>query len=334
MEEKKLYPLKFCPIKDKYSWGEETFELADLGYRDSFILEGWLASNGMGDVMDTYMERVVGDKAFEYFGRQFPVCIKRIKVNGRMPLVVHPDDEVAEQRYDQLGKEKLWYVISCGKGASIEMGFRNDTDASEFYAACADGSVGKLLNVVAPHPGQFFNIKPGTVHSASGDIEILEISESSPLDFCLCTFGERQEEDQFDASLGLEAALDIIDYKAYRSRNPESAEKTVIRIADTRNYQVNTLCLDSPLHIYLEKFESFVLYTCISGSASVQFDVEGRTVRYGFKKGESLLVPAECPDFVLTPEEVATIVLETNVPPIEEIDSYTGEVVEKQALEF
>lgn len=34
-EEKKIYPLKFCPIRDERPWGVEEFKLADLGYRDS-----------------------------------------------------------------------------------------------------------------------------------------------------------------------------------------------------------------------------------------------------------------------------------------------------------
>ena len=59
-EEKKLYPFKFCTLQDDYPWGSEEFRLADLGYRDSLVREGWLAGNSIAEVMDTYLDRVVG----------------------------------------------------------------------------------------------------------------------------------------------------------------------------------------------------------------------------------------------------------------------------------
>ncbi len=60
MEEKKLYPLAFCSLADEYGWGTDEFLLADLGYRDSLIREGWLAGNAISEIMDTYLDRVVG----------------------------------------------------------------------------------------------------------------------------------------------------------------------------------------------------------------------------------------------------------------------------------
>ena len=44
-EERKLYPLRFCSILDEYVWGKDEFILADLGYRDSLVKDGWLAAN-------------------------------------------------------------------------------------------------------------------------------------------------------------------------------------------------------------------------------------------------------------------------------------------------
>ena len=219
-EEKKLYPFKFCTLQDDYPWGSESFSLADLGYRDSLVREGWLAGNSLSELMDTYLDRVVGDGVYEFYGRQFPLCVRLLKCRGRMPLRVHPDDETAAQRYDFLGKEKLWYVLRAGADARILAGFRRDTDASEVYAKCLDGSVEDILNVVAPHAGQALRIPAGTPHAAVGDIEILEIGESSPMDFCLCGWGEEVHPDEFDPALTLVDALDFIDYRPFRGDSP------------------------------------------------------------------------------------------------------------------
>lgn len=316
MEEKKLYPFRFCPLTDDFDWGSEAFLLADLGYRDTLVRDGWLAGNQMGEVMDTYMERVVGDNVYEYYGRQFPVCVRKIHVVGRMPLRVHPDDETAGQRYDFLGKEKLWYVLRCGKNAKVMLGFREDTDAAAVYGKCGDGSIDELLNTVAPHSGQYFHIPPGTPHCAEGDIDILEISQSSPVDICMCGWGKTVSSEEFDDALTIVDALDFIDYKAFKSEKPGP------HLVDIPQFRVEKIELKAALHSFCGQDSPFVLYVCVGGAAAVQIDVLGQTASFPFKSGEVLLVPAECNDFRVVPTEQAAVLLELEVPHIVEKDSY------------
>lgn len=327
-EEKSLYPFKFCSLKDEYNWGSEDFRVADLGYRDSLVKEGWLASNTLGEIMDMYVDRVVGENIFDYYGRQFPVCVKMLDVKGRMPLRVHPDDEVAQQRYDFLGKEKIWYVTEAGKDARLMLGFRKDTDASELLAKCADNSVEDILNVIAVHAGQVLHIAPGTPHAAAGNLKIVEISESSPLDFCLCGWGEAVSDVEFDSALTITDALDFINYKKYTGEDHSHCcchhhhdEEIVDKLIELPQFNVTKLLLSDPLHIYSEKFESFILYTCIAGEASVQLQILDQTASFSIKTGETMLVPAECPDFLLVPSDRATVILETTVHH-EDVDPY------------
>lgn len=326
MEEKKLYPLRFCTLQDEYGWGSDEFKLADLGYRDSLIRDGWLAGNAVSEVMDTYMDRVVGENVYQFWGRQFPVQVKHIRVKGKMPLRVHPGAEVAEQRYDLLGREKLWYVLRAGRDACVMTGFERATDASEVYAKCQDSSIDGLLHKTVPTEGQCFHIRPGVPHAASGDIEIIEISESSPLDFCLCGWGQEVSEEEFDPSLGLVDALDFIEYGAWQAPEaPHShAGDIVQKLIDIPEFTVTKLLLTDPLHIYSDKFDSFILYSCLRGEASVQLEVLGQTARFPLEAGQTMLVPAECPDFLLVPTDRDTVILETTVAPREEKDSYLG----------
>ena len=346
-EPRKLYPFKFLPIGESFAWGgrnleknygksfvtsdgqgrlsklekggpvAESHEIADLGYRDSQILDGWLAGNTLSEVMDMYLDRIVGEKAFAYYGRQFPLSIKLIDAEGRTPLMVHPDDETAGQRYDFLGKAKMWYVLEARPDASLSIGFRRDTDAAELYAKCLDGSVGELLNTFEPRPGDCFAINPGTVSSASG-VLMLEVSEASPLDFCLFDWGNEASEDEFDETLTLVDALDFIDYKAYTP----SEEAPDGKLVKTPEFTVTRMDLKDPVHILAGENGGFAVYFCASGEASVQVPAPGGMESTILSAGETILVPAEIDDFYLVPRQGGTVLVEVLVEREEEPDAY------------
>ena len=158
--------MKFLPEEAGMPWGTVEYLLADLGFVDSVACEGWLKGNTLSDIMQTYLERVVGETAFDWYGTQFPVLVKKLTVKGRTSLHINPDDETAEQRYDAFGKTALWYVTEAGIDARLYLGFKRPVGADEFYRACADGSVEDLLHSVKPRVGESYLITPGLVHAA------------------------------------------------------------------------------------------------------------------------------------------------------------------------
>lgn len=307
-DDKLLYPLKFRPIRDEYSWGDEEFRLADLGYRDSLVRDGWLAGNSIGEVMDMYMDRVVGDDVFDCYGRQFPVCVRNLHIRGRMPLRVHPGDETAAQRYDFLGKEKLWHVLRAGRDARIMLGFRRDTDASELLDGCAGQNIDGLLNTIAPHAGQSLVIPAGTPHAAAGELDIIEIGESSPLDFLLCSWDAEPDRREFDEALGIIDALDFIDYRRYIQ--PQMQGRYIV---DIPQFSIALIPLKDPLHVSSEEPGGFAVYTCVKGEAAVEAEISGQRTATVLGCGETLLVPSECHDFNLTPRSADAALLETCV---------------------
>ncbi len=378
-EEKKLYPLKFLPIAETFAWGgkhlearfgksfiisdlegnekalpkdtavAESLELADLGYRDSQVLEGWLAGNSIGELMDMYVDRIVGENVFDFFGRQFPLCVRLIDARQRTPLMVHPDDITAQERYDHLGKTKFWYVLEANENSRICLGFKSDTDSADFYGACAEGSADRLLNTVRPKKGDHYLIKPGTVHCAE-NVVMLEISQSSPLDFCLCNWGRELDEVEFDPSLDLTEALDFIDFKAYAKPETKPSQRPsapgVTPLDSCREFTVNRIDLRGGVHILSENSDSFIIYTCIEGEAELQFheqqDPSGRSAsnpaptpddtsvsRCILHTGETVLVPAEVDDFFLIPRRSGTVIIEAFIEHLEEKDSYTGLVLKR-----
>ncbi|MCQ2158620.1 MAG: hypothetical protein MJY43_02205 [Bacteroidales bacterium] len=313
-EEKKLYPFKFCTVEDRYCWGSEEFDVADLGYRDTFVRDGWLAANALSEVMEMYMDRVTGENAFEIYGRQFPVQVKHIRCRGRMPLRVHPDDETAAQRYDALGREKFWYVLKAQKEARLLIGFEAEMDAESLCEACADGSIGGKMRAVEAKAGDCFRIAPGTVHGATGNVDILEVSEASALDFCIYAWGQALGEEEFDPEMSIVDALDFIRYTP-----SEDFEDTSIR-----EFTVNRIPLKSKLEI--STGDSFLIYVCLSGEAQLQVGESGiGALSYRIAQGETMLVPNDCRDFTLEPVGKEASLLEILVEKRPFADPYLNE---------
>lgn len=379
---KQLYPLKFIPVASRRPWGGsaligklgkefieavedgtetplsskdrigESWEIADMGFEDSVVAEGWLAGNTIGELMETYMERIVGEDIYGYYGRQFPLLVKFLDIQDRLSVQVHPDDEIAEQRYDALGKSEIWYVLEAGPDSKVYMGFKHEVSAQELYDRCHNGTVGEILNVIRPKKGDAIYIKPGTVHAADGGLLIAEIQESSDMTFRLYDWG-REFNPETARQMHLEEAIDLIDYKAFdesqyikgplwkddrdchcggeedanRCCGHHHEEDIVRKLVYSREFTVNELKLSDPLHIYTEKFGRFIIYMCIEGEVSIQVpasDEKGgsKMENWYLKKGETILIPADMPDFFIVPVDRNSILLEAMVEKIEEDDEY------------
>ena len=393
--EKKLYPLKFVSIASRRPWGGsalvkklgkhfvecdedgnetvlgedvligESWELADMGTEDSVVENGWLAGNTISEIMETYLERIVGEKVYNHYGRQFPLLIKFLDINDKLSVQVHPDDAVAAERYDQLGKAEIWYVMDAQPGAVVYAGFNREVSAQEFYDRCKNGTVGEIMNEIHPKAGDSIYVTPGTVHAADGGLLIAEIQESSDMTFRLYDWG-REFNPATARKTHLDEAIDVIDFRPfdfglYRKGplwgeeasyvpckahectceechceeeghechcHEESQEGQMIQnLVECPQFSVSKIELTDPLHIYTEKFGSFIVYICLEGAASIQVpstkeNGEAYMENYEFKKGETILVPADMPDFFLVPRDRDTILLEAVTRPEEALDAY------------
>ena len=314
-ENKKLTPMRFLSDKAEMPWGTVEYKLADLGFIDSMASEGWLKGNNLSDIMQTYLERVVGETSFNWYGTQFPVLVKKLSVKGRTSLHVTADDEVAEQRYDAFGKTALWYVEAAGPDARLYLGFKDDITAADFYKACHENKVESLLHSVKPKAGESYLITPGMVHAAK-DVTLVEIAEASELWFRLHDWGSEERE------LHLEEAFDLIDFQRYRVKRDTEGKGA---IAITPQFTVNKIALTQPLKSTRDEDDTFLLYYCTRGVADIQAD----KVNYKMKEGDLILVPAETNEFFLLPESQDAQLLEIRMDPRPENDIVSEPVDEE-----
>ena len=319
----------------------ESWEVADMGTHDSVVSEGWLAGNSISELMETYLERIVGENVYNYYGRQFPLLIKFLDINEKLSVQVHPDDETAAERYDSLGKAEIWHIMDVKPGAKIYAGFNKEMTAQELYDRCNAGTVDEVLNVIYPKKGDTLYLTPGTVHAASGGILIAEIQESSDLSFRLYDWG-REHNPETARPMHLEEAIDLIDYRKFdeslytkgalwgneASHHHHEGEPHVAEtLVESPQFNVTRLNLTDPLHIYTEQFESFIIYICTEGAASIQVpstkeNGESYMECTEITKGETVLIPAEMQDFYLVPRDRSTVLLEAVTRPEEAVDAY------------
>ncbi len=339
MEKRQLYPLKFKPIVSEMPWGKTSLLIADLNCGESEVKNGWLEGNSIDDVMETYLERIVGENIYNFLGRQFPLTVELMEVDGRTPLTVHPDDEIGMDRYDALGKAKMWFVLEADENAAIYAGFKQDIDALKLYENLKDGSIEDTLNMIQPKKGDALYIRPGTLHFAKGRMVMAAVQEASEMDFRVYDW-DRGFDDAAEDQLS--EALDFIDYTAFdpchhieghcccgEHQHEEGHEchcgghhhghahedKAVEHIVEAQEFTVNKLKLNDPQHIYTEKFGKCIIYFCIRGGASIQLpytDEKGvkQSENYYLNKGGAILIPADMQDFFLVPMEQKTRLLE------------------------
>lgn len=324
---KKLYPLRFTPLEISHGWGKERIAIADLGIEDSVVKEGWLADNSIGDIMDTYMERVSGDGVYGYYGRQFPLLVKFLEIEGELPVHVHADNTIAGQRYDVLGGKEFWYVMNAEDDARIYLGFNKDVSAAELYTRCSDGTVKEILNEIRPEKGDCFTVNPGIVHSAGYGLTIAVIKEASELPFILYGKGEDGKPIQ---ETHIADAMDFIDYGRYilppQTTGWHDRKSVPAKLADCPEFMISGIGLEEPLHITAGEAGTFMLYICTRGKASVQCRTSGdgqeKTSGYTIQEGEAILIPAEVQDYFLVPMEKDTEILEAGAGEPDDTDDY------------
>ena len=339
---KAIYPLRFVPQPAERVWGGhrlatqfhkpfdpekligESWEISGFEDGSSVIDGGWLDGNPLFDVIETYMDEIVGDDNYKRFGDEFPILVKLLDINDRLSVQVHPDDDTAFDRHNSYGKNEAWYVLDADPDARIYMGFNKDMDVREFLDRCAAGTLEEVLNVVTPHKGDFFFIEAGTVHSAGGGLAIAEIQQLSDVTYRIYDWG-RENNPATARQMHVDQALSCINYRKYDGSAfvPAGGDAPSKRLVTSKYFIANELNLSSPVRIWPDRYESFILYSCLEGEASLT--PSDSKENYTLLRGEWILVPAAMSEFVLAPSVPGTKLMEVYIGKTEEKDDYIKE---------
>jgi len=302
-----LYPLKFLPILKERIWGGaalaeiyhkiddtdtkfgESWEISDLDENISVVSNGFLAENDLRDLIETYMGELVGDSVFEKSGLGFPLLIKIVDAHEDLSVQVHPDDELAQKRYEQNGKTEIWYVMHAEDSAGIYVGFNKPIEKQDYIDAVMHKHIPSLLQFYPVQKGDMFFISAGTVHALGKGVRVAEIQQPSDITYRIYDWN-RVDDNGLPRELHIAEALDAIHYNDNEEYKIEYKEKfnTTTNLFRSEFFNINVIAFGIPIQKNYSNIDSFVIYLCVEGEVHL-FGDGFHEVLYA---GETALKPA------------------------------------------
>lgn len=323
----KLYPLKFKPRFREKIWGGtkikdvlnldfgdrpncgEAWVLSGVEENETVVAEGFLEGNELNELVEVYMDDLVGEKVYDKHKTEFPILVKFIDASDWLSIQVHPDDELAHKRGLGNGKTEMWYIINSDDNSELIAGFSKQVNQKIYLDHLQNKTLKEILNFEKAQPGDIFYMPAGRVHALGPGILLAEIQQTSDTTYRIYDW-DRTDDEGNHRELHTEQALEAIDYNAYdnyRTEYPKIKNQTADAVQE-KYFTTNVIHLDKPLLKSYTELESFVIYTCVQGEAAIVYpDGDVR-----LRMGECLLIPNIITEISIVPT-TETKILETYI---------------------
>lgn len=315
-----LYPFTFKPILKKVIWGGsdicpfkgitpvengvgESWELSHVEGNYSIVDNGELAGKSLDELIRSYGKELLGEKVIERFGETFPLLIKFIDARDNLSIQVHPDDELAKKRHNSFGKTEMWYVIKAAKDAGLYSGFSQQIDADEYVKRVENNTIMDVLKRYDVNEGDVFFLPAGRVHAIGAGCFIAEIQQTSNITYRIYDYN-RKDANGNGRELHTELAKDAIDYTLYPDYRTHYKAHTnaTVELANSNYFTTNLLDLDTIMVRDFSDLDSFVVYICMAGRATIR-DNKGNEI--SIHQGQTVLVPANTDVVTISPAPCA-----------------------------
>ena len=301
-----LYPLKFKPILKERLWGGtklkdvlnktiesditgESWELSGVEGDISEVSNGNLAGTSLQSLMDSQGEALLGKSVVKRFGNEFPILIKFIDAKQDLSIQLHPNDELAKERHNSFGKTEMWYIMDADPGAKLIVGFNKDVEKEEYVKSLEEGTLTDLMNYEEVGEGDTFFINTGKIHAIGAGVLLAEIQQTSDITYRVFDFNRRDKEGNL-RELHTSLAVDAIDYEKkddFKVDYPKQKD-TVNPMVNCPYFKTNFMELSNSLEQDLSQRDSFTIYMCVGGEATIKNDWGSASIR----NGETILISA------------------------------------------
>lgn len=275
----------------------ESWEISAVEGFETRVAEGPEKGMTLRQLIDLHRGDLVGKKVFERFGNEFPLLIKYIDAARPLSVQVHPGDELARKRHNSFGKNEMWYVMEADEDAELIIGFKRKLDESEYEGLLARNEIMKVMNAQKVRPGDTFYIPTGRVHAIGAGVLLAEIQQTSDVTYRIYDYDRVDAKTGKKRELHTEEAKSAIDYSV-RDTYDTIYEENINRpnvLVHSPYFKTDLLIVEGEMKLDYSEQDSFVIYMCVEGSATLQ--VEG--AEYPIDLGETLLIPASVDEVIL-----------------------------------
>ncbi|MBN3034201.1 MAG: class I mannose-6-phosphate isomerase [Bacteroidales bacterium] len=302
-----LYPLKFKPLLLEKIWGGrrigeildfrpdpvagigEAWLVSGVEGKESEVINGYLKGNNLNELVEVFMDDLVGEQVYEHYGNQFPVLVKLIHSNDWLSIQVHPNDDLAYRRHGLPGKSELWYIMEAEEGAELISGFNRRIGKADYLSHLEEKSLTGILNFEKVKGDDVFFIPAGRIHALGPGIVLSEIQQTSDITYRIYDW-DRIDAAGFTRELHTGAALEAIDFSfpdSYKTQYEPRINETVT-LNENRHFTTRLLWCDASLRKDYSGLDSFVILQAVQGGCRI---VASREVVV-LKCGETVLLPA------------------------------------------
>ena len=326
-----LYPFKFKAQLFHKIWGGQTiaqwydhvpadFEnvgeawvISDIDRYQTEVINGSHAGDTLRDLLEVYMDELVGTEVYEVFGNHFPLLMKFIDATDDLSIQVHPDDDFALENEDSLGKTEMWYVLPSSDEAAIYLGWNEPMNEKRIKEAITQGTLARHMREYKVRAGDVAMIPAGTVHAMKRNTIVAEIQENSDITYRLYDYN-RVGNDGKKRPLHLDKALKVMDYSQVDNyskavvTHPEPQMNGTVNLQQTPYFTTNLLQLSHVVERDYSLLDSFVAYMCIEGACAIKArDAQSDPV-VTMRVGEAVLIPAVLNDIIIEPQGECKII--------------------------
>ena len=327
-----LYPLKFKAQYQEKIWGGqkiktilhknfsplsncgESWEISGMPDNSSEISNGFLAGNTLNEIVEVYMGDLVGEKVFDMFGNEFPLLIKFIDAKDDLSIQVHPDDDYARKHHLASGKTEMWYIIETEKNTKVNVGFKEQLNLTDLEKHIQNNTLENVLNFIPIQKGDAFYIPAGQVHAICKGTLLAEIQQCADTTFRLYDYNRKDQSGQL-RPLHIKEALEAIkfDQNTNAPIDYHSHKNTSTQIVRSPYFAVNTIDFDHCVEKVYAEMDSFVIYICLEGKATIGYEDDYEEKQESIFQGECVLIPALLDNILLNPQPQCKL-LEVYIP--------------------
>lgn len=298
-------PIVFTPYLKSVIWGGnkicaykgieqpepnigESWEISAVPGHESIVAEGAYKGASLLQLIQRFGAELLGDKVMKRYNGAFPLLIKLIDANDNLSVQVHPDDALAQQRHNSLGKAEMWYIIQADKDAKIYAGLKTQMSPEDYVKRVAEGTFAETVATHDSEAGDIFFLPAGRVHAIGAGNLLAEIQESSDITYRIYDYNRRDANGN-TRELHTEQAKDAIDYTVTSEyKSPRAAADVAdCEIANCEHFVTNRVLLDGEMTMEFDT-SSFTVIMCLEGNAVLKYPAGEMTIT----AGQTVLLPA------------------------------------------